>query len=353
MSSNDDAHTLDKIKDEVQIYFSLYSLFIYAFISSSDPYYIYKELNESCRKIMNNCACYDESVDGWEQKSEIKVVLKNLYSSIYKIASTTKGDTNDYYDDRKHEEIKKMGLMYLKYWLYDQMLKNKFDDSSIKSIFHGFQMYLKPKIDKIYKDFFKINELTLSEIKRIKKVYALYTIFYDNNNNWGPCSSDQCKYMDYFGEGLDELINSINKCSIEESMSNYCNELEEFLSICKDDKLNAGITVHEESTKNAAHDAGKYLLFSEKYKKTQLYIYLKNEELINFVKTSHFISSKYRATIAATSVVGSAIGLSSIFYYFYKQTRRTKFNCSACVGLGGVFSRFGAPLDWCSHEETF
>ncbi|KMZ96084.1 hypothetical protein PVNG_05993 [Plasmodium vivax North Korean] len=253
-----------------------------------------------------------------EQNPQIEDFIKKFYSSLYKITSTSKGSTNDYYDYDKHDEIKKMGIIYLKYWLYDQMLKKNFDDSSIVLIFQGFQNYLKLKIEEKYPNCCNFNKLTLNEIKSIKKLYALYTIFYGNNSNFDSCNGDQCKYIDYFGEGLDEFINSINRCSSDLSTGNYCKEFKEFIDICKDKDLNAGISIYDEQTQSTADTKEKYLLSVEKYQNKPLYIYLKDEKLINFVKTSHFIRTKNSATIAATSVVGSAIGLSSIFYYLYK-----------------------------------
>ncbi|KMZ88777.1 hypothetical protein PVBG_06281 [Plasmodium vivax Brazil I] len=198
------------------------------------------------------------------------------------------------------------------------MLKNNIDDSNIDGYFQGVKNYIEPKIAVKYPNCSKINKLSMSEIKSIKKIYALYTIFYGNTNNSSSCIGDQCKYMDYFGEALDEFISSINKCSIEESTSNYCKEFDEFVNICKDKSLNAGITVHDEPTQSAAGIKEKYLLSVEKYQNKPIYIYLKDAKLLNFVNTSHFIRTKNSTTIAATSVVGSAIGLSSIFYYLYK-----------------------------------
>ncbi|KMZ94977.1 hypothetical protein PVMG_05646 [Plasmodium vivax Mauritania I] len=306
-------------------------MLIYPFISNSDAYYIYKELDKSCVNNYSSDACYPGLKVEGEENAEIGNFLKDYYSSLYKITSAAEGDTNDYYDQDKFDEIKKMGVIYLKYWLYDKILKTYTGDSNIEKIFQGLKNYIEPKIEEKYSNYCKINELTLSEIKSMKKLYALYTIFYGNTNNPGSCIGDQCKYMDYFGEGLDEFISSINKCSSEESTGNYCKEFEEFVNICKDESLNAGITVHDERTKSKAHDAKKYLLFSEKYQNKPLYIYIKNENLLDFVNTSNFLSNKKRTTIAATSVVGSAIGLSSIFYYFYKVNLNDSFKCKYCT----------------------
>ncbi|VUZ99853.1 PIR protein, partial [Plasmodium vivax] len=169
------------------------------------------------------------------------------------------------------------------------------------------------------KNYCNISELSLNHINTLKNIYSLYTIFYNNTNFSEICNNDKCEYTDYFGKGLDDFINSFKKCTSNSPNVNYCNEFNEFIKMCKENSEYAGILIYDEPTKSKAGTTGKYLLSIEEYKNKPLYIYLKNEKLLNFVKTSHFLSNK-KSTIAATSVVGSAIGLPSIFYYLYKFT---------------------------------
>ncbi|SCA60543.1 Plasmodium vivax Vir protein, putative [Plasmodium vivax] len=153
----------------------------------------------------------------------------------------------------------------------------------------------------------------------LKNIYALYAIFYNNTNVSETCNNDKCKYTDYFGKGLEDFINSFKKCTSNSPNDNYCNEFNEFIKMCKENSEYAGILIYDVPTKSEAGTTGKYLLSIEEYKNKPLYIYLKNENLLNLLKTSDFLSNK-KSTIAATSVVGSAIGLPSIFYYLYKFT---------------------------------
>ncbi|SCA60069.1 hypothetical protein PVT01_000069600 [Plasmodium vivax] len=243
-------------------------------------------------------------------RSSIKFM--RIYDSIV-------GTNNTYFDDVEAKDYK---LCYtsLKYWLYDQIINGELEQTEINDIFTGWENNIKNKISKNPPHRCLFNKLTLDEMKRLKNIYALYTVLYDNNATFVTCNNNTCKYLEYIGKGLDELISSINSCSSKSNQTYYCNEFKEFVDLCKDESLDSGIIIYDESKKSEAKTAGKYLLLSEKYNDIPHYIYLKDEKMLNYFKTSDFLSNK-TTTIAATSVVGSAIGLPSIFYYFYKVNK--------------------------------
>ncbi|CAI7724256.1 hypothetical protein PVPAM_000038100 [Plasmodium vivax] len=299
---------LDKIKDK------------YKFIGDSTFYSIYREFSKKCHEYImdRNESCAKDSLISSSVSPKVSKLLKELYSNLYRIYKTIKRYSNDYFEEME-SEVKNMGCLYLKHWLYDQITINELQETEINELFEGWEQYIKKELEHFSLKHCEFYNLKENEINRIKKIHVLNKILHYNGNNSESFIKDKCIYMDYFGEGLDEFISSINKCSIEEYTYNYCKELKEFLNTCKDDNEFSGISIYDENTKSEAETARKYFLFSEKYKNEQLYMYVKDRELLNFVKTSHFLSNK-STTIAATSVVGSAIGLSSIFYYFYKFT---------------------------------
>ncbi|EDL42667.1 variable surface protein Vir21, truncated, putative, partial [Plasmodium vivax] len=274
-------------------------------------YKIYNEFLKPCTAYRNDnkASCYkEESLGKIEASLDVTNLLKDLYSHLYRIYETVEMYTNDYFEHvRLNNE--KLGCLCLKHWLYDQITMNVLKEPQINELFQGWEAYIKEKTK--YHNlkrcvFYNLNE---NEINRIKKIYVLNTILYSNSNNSEAFVSDQGEYMDYFWRS----------CSRKVPMDNYCKEFDEFVNICKDESLDSGISIYDENTKSTADGAKKYLLYSQKYKEQLLYVYIKNENLLNFVKTSDFLSNK-STTIAVTSVVGSAIGLSSIFYYFYKFT---------------------------------
>ncbi|KMZ77234.1 hypothetical protein PVIIG_06058 [Plasmodium vivax India VII] len=223
-----------------------------------------------------------------------------------------------------------MCCVSLKYWLYDQIITKGLKERDIDAIFTGWETSLRGKIPKGSTDLCIFHKLKKDEINMIKNIYALYTIFYNSTSISNTCHNYKCEYIDYFGKGLDDFINSIKKCSSDSSNNEYCNEFNEFLELCKKNNEYARISIYDENTKREAETARKYFLFSEKYKNEQLYIYINDTELLNFVKTSDFLSNK-NSTIAATSVVGSTIGLSSIFYYLYKVILNNIFKYKYCI----------------------
>ncbi|CAG9482903.1 unnamed protein product [Plasmodium vivax] len=307
--SNVTDYSLDIIQDQ------------YSFIQKSKFYNIYKEFDKPCKNyhVDKEASCPKTTLGDSSTPANVTDLLEKLYSNFYRVNVAYKPINNDYFGENLYE-VEKIGCICLKYWLYDQIITKGLQESEIKELFNGYKNYIYGKITDIPQYYCNNNELSLNNIKNIKKIYALNTFLHTYVTNFNNCNSNSCKYMEYFGEGLDEFINSIKKCSSDSSNNEYCNEFNEFLELCKKNNEYAGISIYDENTKREAETARKYFLFSEKYKNEQLYIYINDTELLNFVKTSDFLSNKNRTTIAATSIVGSAIGLSSFFYYFYKFT---------------------------------
>ncbi|CAG9483805.1 unnamed protein product [Plasmodium vivax] len=306
--SDEKEFTLDKIKDK------------HIFLKNSEFYKIYNEFNKECTEYRtdNKDSCYKKTSELMNDSSDVNNLLKELYSHLYRIYVTIPVLNNTYFDGVELND-EKLGCLCLKYWLYDKIITKNLKQGQIIELFDGWEKHIEKEISYNNLKPCKFYNLKKDEINNIKKIYAFYAIFYGNISNAERCSGDNCKYMYYFGEGLDEFINSINSCSENLPTENYCNEFNEFIDICKNKNLDSGISIYHENKEHNADGSNKYLLSVEKYKDQLLYIYIKNEKLLNFVKTSHFLSNK-STTIAATSAVGSAIGLSSIFYYFYKFT---------------------------------
>ncbi|KMZ94925.1 hypothetical protein PVMG_05536 [Plasmodium vivax Mauritania I] len=300
----------------------------YNFIADSGFYKTYKEFNISCTNYQTdgNASCPNNTLANLNPGTNVTDLLNKLYSNLYRVYASNKTQNNDYFEGIR-PQVEKIGCICLKYWLYDQIVSKGLEESEIKKLFEGYEEYINGKIVGAPKNYCNFSELSLNQINTLKNIYGFYAILYDNTRNSETCKNDNCKYMDYFGKGLDEFINGINNCTSNSPNKNFCNEFNEFVKMCKDINEYAGISIYDEGTKSKDGTAGKYFLFDEKYQNEQLYIYLKDKKLLNFVKTSHFVLTKNNTTIAATSVVGSAIGLSSIFYYLYKVNLKIIKKC--------------------------
>ncbi|SCA59749.1 hypothetical protein PVT01_000040800 [Plasmodium vivax] len=277
--SDEAEYTLDKIKDE------------HRFMNKSKFSKIYDVFLKKCENFdgdFMNESCYKSTFPEIKGSPTVTSLLKELYSNLFRAYETILFKGNTYFD---YVECTNYKLCYtsLKYWLYDQIIIKDLKEKEINEIITGWETYIKNKVKNIPRNQCLFNELTLDEIKRLKNIYALYAVLYDNNVTFENCKDNKCKYLEYFGKGLDELISSINSCFSNPSTTNYCNEFNEFLELCKEDKENAGIIIYDEITQSIDDDTTKYLLYSEENNDKPLYIYLKDEKLLNFVKTSDFL----------------------------------------------------------------
>ncbi|KNA02392.1 hypothetical protein PVNG_01546 [Plasmodium vivax North Korean] len=311
MPNEEKDFSVNKIKEE------------YNFIEKSSFYTIFKEFDLPCKP--NNkyydggVSCYKHPQGKLTINDDVDALLKDLYSILYRVYYTIDRTGNDYFDQNQ-EEVKQMGCIYLKYWLYDQITTKGFTESQVTTFFDGINNHIKGRIDSFNKDHCNFNKLSLDEMKRLKKLYAFNTILYTGDKNSENCNNNECNYMDYFEEALLEFINTIKNCSTNSSENEYCNEFKDFLQICNENNTYAGIAVYTNYKGSIDYTRKKYLFFAEKYENQQLYAYIKDNTWLNWSKIDHIVNPQKRTTIAATSVVGSAIGLSSIFYYLYKFT---------------------------------
>ncbi|KNA01580.1 hypothetical protein PVNG_06180 [Plasmodium vivax North Korean] len=237
--SKDKQYILDEIKKN------------YIINENSKFYKIYEVFDKSCESFTDgHLSCLRDPTNSWAKSGKAIKVLKKLYSNLYRIYATLTGSNNSYVDDIKREDYK-LCFTSLKYWLYDQIITKELEETKIVEIFTGWKSYIKGKVENPTSNYCEFNKLTLDEIKKLKNIYALYTVLYDNDK-FETCNKNTCKYLDYVGKGLDELISSINSCSSNPNMTNYCKELKEFLDLCKEDNEDAGISIYVENTKSKA-----------------------------------------------------------------------------------------------------
>ncbi|CAI7717837.1 Plasmodium vivax Vir protein, putative [Plasmodium vivax] len=284
MTTRDKDFSADNIKKE------------YKFIEDSNFYKIYNEFNWDCSHSKYKdyyASCPFVSSDKWTIFDEVNILLEEVYSNLYRVYATNGGNNNDYFENN-HEEVNEIGCIYLKYWLYDKILKSDFDDSEIEKLFQGLNNYVQKEVKAKPNKPCTFYSLKKDEIKKMIKLYALNIILHTSDQILDTCNVNECKYMDYFEEALIEFMNSINNCSINPSSNNYCSEFEEFLNVCKDGNQYTGISINSEYKDHSTDP--------------------------KFDKIAHLLHTENSTTTTATSVVGSAIGVSSIFYYLYKFT---------------------------------
>ncbi|SBT59442.1 PIR Superfamily Protein [Plasmodium ovale wallikeri] len=179
---------------------------------------------------------------------EIKENAKKFYHKI--IANQSKLSLiNDNFTVFKRELSKR--CMYFKYWFYDQVITNGFDNEQIAQIFKLFEnpdnniefniSYLRE--DKNPRDYdayawhiCKIHNSILDDIKKLK-LSLDYIENYDKTKNTSTISNVICnsEYKDYINE-IIELCNSKSGDSYQQSKY-ICDELDEFKKIHDINKL--------------------------------------------------------------------------------------------------------------------
>ncbi|SCA59616.1 hypothetical protein PVC01_000015800 [Plasmodium vivax] len=305
--SNDKEYTLENITKK------------HLFIKDLDYYKLYEEFNKSCNNTFGDDACYKRTTEGWAKTNDVIELLKDIHGNLYKIYATLNEDTTDYFNYFNPTNVK-ICCISLKYWLYDKIVSKGFNEDQIKELFDGWTNHIHPnaKYHKFQPCMFY--DLNKDEIKRIKNIYALYTILQSTKKIFENCSEQECKYKDYFEQGLFEFINSANKCSSDSMLEGYCAEFRDFLNICHDNKENIGIRISANYYVPRVHDGMRYLLSVKNKENQALYVYIKDNKWLNWDKISDLLNIQKRTTIAATSVVVYA------HWKHFSQRKREKYS---------------------------
>ncbi|SCA48162.1 PIR protein [Plasmodium ovale] len=283
---------------------------------------IYEKLNNSCseedvkefEEVKENCDVYKINKTDNEY---IDNLLKKIHHNFKKIYFTANNRDNGYFKEKLNDV--KQYCIYFKYWLYDEILSN--EDFRLKTE-HIFDEWKKCTIDPQYTDFSNhctFYNLDLDNIEKLRSIYALKLIVYDNIKIFNTEQNIQCKYLSELGKGLKAYSESITKCSIENNEDMYCKEFKEFLNIYNLDRL------YVKTSKDI-----DYQLREEETVDCPLVIESMNEPLRLMYKEGinrwyvseqpiHFLSD---SVISVSSGIGTAVGISAFLFYLYKVKNR-------------------------------
>ncbi|SBT55769.1 PIR Superfamily Protein [Plasmodium ovale wallikeri] len=215
----------------------------YTFQKHPDIQKFYDELEVACDNSFSH-SCKKEIPN----KEEINANVKKFYHKINSNQSKLLF-IRDNFTVFKRELPKR--CMYFKYWFYDQVITNEFDDKQIAQIFKLFEdhdnkiefnmSYLredkKPTDDDAYTwHMCKILYSNLDQIKKLK-LSLDYIENYDKTKNSSTISKVICnsEYKDYINK-IIELCNSKSGDSYQQSKY-ICDELDEFKKIHDINKL--------------------------------------------------------------------------------------------------------------------
>ncbi|SBS92895.1 PIR Superfamily Protein [Plasmodium ovale curtisi] len=201
----------------------------YTFFEESDLYKFYQEVDKTYKGVENNNFCNKVLLSGVEDPVII-TFLKSILRGLYPLLNNENFPiVNNINSQDKH-------CIYLKYWLYDQLIINNFHGYDIKIIFDFLEKHknacIKAKSPEKSCVFYN---LTLEDIDDIKNLYAYSELFYETKiKNFREISKDK-KYLNYFKRGFDLYRRSKIKCLSARSKE-FCKEFNDYKSIYEDYK---------------------------------------------------------------------------------------------------------------------
>nr|QOQ34038.1 variant interspersed repeats 21 [Plasmodium vivax] len=200
-------------------------------LGNNDLYNFYNKFNNSCENFNDEVFCNVDLYNG--VKENVKDILRKLMRNVNKLSMNKGQDYNSI--DKGNYNNKR--CIYLKYWLYDIILANKFDESNISRLFHELSQN-KGKVTSIDKKcvFYR---LSLSEIKDIKKLYD-YFVFFDGYNFVENIINEKIynnRYLDYLKGAIDVYKKTEISCPKSENTKGYCNELNKYIKVYIDENV--------------------------------------------------------------------------------------------------------------------
>ncbi|SBT82942.1 PIR protein [Plasmodium ovale] len=270
----------------------------------------------------------------------------NFCNILYKIIVKIKGWNNDIFNGIHKDD--KMYCFCLKYWLYDHLNKNTMPmGQNIDEIFEKLQNGLKNKIDKNISNPCIFRKLEWEQREKLKSIYAFILLYYMNVKSIREKGNVDCKYLNFFGEGLKAYYESISECSNERERGNYCKEFDEFKDIYGLDeiywKTSTGYEKYSYVENSSEHCALKIESHNEPLHLTYWY---DKEKLHLSNQPNDFQKS---TIISASSALGATAGISAFLLYLFKFT-----NIRSLFGQGKQQDNtMFLNVDEGSHDFTF
>ncbi|SBT74652.1 hypothetical protein, conserved [Plasmodium ovale] len=197
----------------------------------------------------------------------------------------------------------------LKYWLYEEIGKLSPKGQKIDENFQKLKEMLESKIGSKLSVTCTFNELDWDEHQKLKSIYAFMLIYYSNIDAFKVNNNIECKYLDYFGYGLKEYYDSLNRCSAKEE-SKYCKEFNEFKEFFKEVDLYWKTSEAEKSYIYSGDDTVNCALAIESTYDSLNLSYWHEKKIIHL---SDYPNASSKSTIiSASSAIGATAGFTNI-----------------------------------------
>ncbi|SBT02326.1 PIR Superfamily Protein [Plasmodium ovale curtisi] len=212
MSNNRKDFTLENLKRN------------FGFLGELDLYQFYDALNKSWNDKIYSNFC-DSAQFSELDDPDVIALLKKLLNNIGLLLKP-QGNYTDNITKSKDKQ-----WIYVKYWLYDQLILNDFNKFQINLIFN----FLEKNKNGCMKDITSNNlcnfyKLNLDDISEIKNIYDYSEFFYETNIKNYHEISKRNEYLNYFIKGFYLYKRNAIKCNTK-TKSEYCEEFNEYAKI--------------------------------------------------------------------------------------------------------------------------
>ncbi|SBT72761.1 PIR protein [Plasmodium ovale] len=193
------------------------------FFKTLDIHKFYEAINESCNAKEKSALCDTITLSGLGDPDVIGFFRK------YFCKSNSSLKYQEFFVNSAKSKNKH--CIYFKYWLYDKLIIDGFNQHQINIIFDFIERnksdFMQVLNTQTPCEFYKLN---LKDVYTLKNIYDYVELFYATAiKNYGEIFKNK-EYFSYFTKGFDLYKNSKIVCSSDTS-STYCNEFNEHAKI--------------------------------------------------------------------------------------------------------------------------
>ncbi|SBT84162.1 PIR protein [Plasmodium ovale] len=219
MSNNRKDFTLDNLKKNFE------------FLGELDLYKLYEALNRSWEEKIQTNFC-DTAQFSELDDPDVIILLKKLFKNI-DLLLKPQGSFADIIT--KSGEKK---WIYLKYWLYDQLILNDFNQFQTNLFFNFLRKNKNGCMQAVtFKKLCNFHKLSLKDVYDIKNLCDYSELLFNADMNIYDKISENYKYLDYFKKGLHLYKSSKSRCPTD-LQNEYCGEFNEYEKVHNKNKTN-------------------------------------------------------------------------------------------------------------------
>ncbi|KMZ95382.1 variable surface protein Vir21 [Plasmodium vivax Mauritania I] len=192
-------------------------------LCNNDLFKFYDKFSSKCEDSNGEDYC---KVNMFE---DVNGSAKDIFKKLMRNVNMLIKDNGKHYDTIDKGNYTSKRCIYLKYWLYDKILTENINESSISKIFNALSQNKENLTNNDIKCEF--HEINLNEIKDMKKLYD-YFVFYDGYKFVENIIYDKIfnsVHHDYLKRAIDVHKNAESECSKQDITGGYCNEYNKYI----------------------------------------------------------------------------------------------------------------------------